>query len=162
MEPEVKGTDKAVEAVQPSNPQQKEEMASPMTVVVCGLVILAFVGWVAWLALGGDDKSKEPKKLTDEQYRQTVFNASQADPELKEMLLMKKRPHKASALPSSKADINSASAEQLKNVPGLDEWDVNAIVKLRPYKSLDELVTKKALGAARFSDVQGFLSVSAN
>ena len=55
-----------------------------------------------------------------------------------------KPPPKASA-PAKKpkpVDINSATAEQLKKVPGVDEALAEAIIKNRPYPTRAYLVTK--------------------
>ena len=139
----------------------KEESIGFMTALICGIIILGFAGWIVWMALGGDDASKSPKRLTEAQVRKSVEQAEQADPELKKILLMKSTGHvKTSTAPSIKVDINSASEEQLKKITALTEWDINAIIKMRPYKSTDELLSKKALGETRYNDVVSFLSVS--
>lgn len=46
---------------------------------------------------------------------------------------------------SSLVDINSASAEQLDNLPGIGQARAKAIIDHRPYRSKDELVSKKVI-----------------
>jgi len=145
---------------QQQQPKQKQEetFGGFMTAVLCGLVILAFIGWIVWLVIGGQDSSKAVKKMTVEQVNTTIAEAAKADPELKALIVRKAPTPKASEI--FKVDINSATAEQLAKIPGLSEWDVNAIVKRRPFASLDELLSKRVLGESRYAAVKDFLSLA--
>lgn len=146
--------------VQPAT-APKEESVGFMTMAILGLIILGFVGWIVWLVAFGGDGSGEPKRLSDEQMRMTVDQASQDDPELKAMLVLKRAPQKTPPKQAPvKLDINTATEAQLGKVPGLSEWDVNAIIKRRPYKSLDELRSRNVIGETRYNDSLEFLRVA--
>jgi DNA uptake protein ComE-like DNA-binding protein len=51
-------------------------------------------------------------------------------------------------------DINTATADQLKTIPGIGDAYSAAIVKGRPYKRKDELVDKKILPQGVYDKVK--------
>jgi hypothetical protein len=55
-------------------------------------------------------------------------------------------------------DINTASADELKTIPGLSEAQVKKIVESRPYKRKDELVTKKILPLATYERIKDHIA----
>jgi len=51
-------------------------------------------------------------------------------------------------------DLNSATREQLVALPGIGETYADAIIKNRPYKAKDELVSRKVIPAAAYKKIR--------
>ena len=62
--------------------------------------------------------------------------------------------HAAAAAATSQLDINSATAAQLQQVPGIGEAYAAKIIAGRPYKAKDELMRKHVLPAGVYSKVK--------
>jgi hypothetical protein len=57
-------------------------------------------------------------------------------------------------------DLNTASLEELRMVPGINEATAKKIVENRPYARSDELVTKKVLSKAAFDGIKEHIVVT--
>jgi len=60
----------------------------------------------------------------------------------------------------AKIDINHASHGELERLPGITAALAARIVKFRPYRKLDDLVTRKVLGKKQFAQIREFVAVS--
>ncbi len=63
-------------------------------------------------------------------------------------------PAYAGDLADKLVDINSASEEQLKELPGIGDALAARIVKHRPYKRKDDLVDKKVIPEAAYERIK--------
>jgi len=80
------------------------------------------------------------------------------------LLAADKVPEKATAetrqkVRRAKLDVNSASAHELATLPGLSPEVADRIVQNRPYRKLDDLVTRKVLGKKEFARIREFIAV---
>ena len=99
---------------------------------------VAFVlGLSGTLVLGADD----------------VLPANQGKPEV--VTPVQKAPVKSAA----KADVNTASVDELSRLPGMNVQTAEKIVGNRPYRKLDELITKKVLGKKEFARVREYIVI---
>ncbi|MCL5784819.1 MAG: helix-hairpin-helix domain-containing protein, partial [Patescibacteria group bacterium] len=59
---------------------------------------------------------------------------------------------------SSLININSATAEELDKLPGVGSTTAQNIIGKRPYGSIEELLTKKAVSRAVYEKIKGAIS----
>jgi competence protein ComEA len=57
-------------------------------------------------------------------------------------------------------DLNTASLEELRMVPGINEATAKKILENRPYARADELVTKKVLSKATYDTIKEHVAVA--
>ena len=57
-------------------------------------------------------------------------------------------------------DLNSASLEELKMVPGVNDATAKKIVENRPYARADELITKKVLSKPAYDNIKDHITVT--
>jgi DNA uptake protein ComE-like DNA-binding protein len=94
----------------------------------------------------------------DEDVRAPKKPVSKAQQEAKARAQEKRVKERAKAAAAAKArlvDINSATRDQLKAIPGLAEADVDKIIAGRPYLTKAHLVTKNAVSADVYQAIRG-------
>ena len=97
-----------------------------------GALVLAGVAWLAAAQLGG----RETDSMIPEGPEASV-----------------------QALPQTKVDINQAGVEELTKLPGITRVLAERITKNRPYRKLDDLVTRKVLGKKQFARVREYIVI---
>jgi predicted DNA-binding helix-hairpin-helix protein len=88
-----------------------------------------------------------------------AYAADEAKPAAKPATAQPAKPPPKASAPAKKpkpVDINSASAEQLKAVPGVDEARAEKIVKNRPYPTRAYLVTKEVYSQEEYYKVKDY------
>ena len=64
-------------------------------------------------------------------------------------------PRSTAAMPNTDlVDINTATATQLKALPGVNESDSAKIIQSRPYSDKSQLVSKKVLSEATYDKIK--------
>ncbi len=58
-----------------------------------------------------------------------------------------------------KVDVNSASRDQLLALPGISPELAEQVIRHRPYRKLDDLVTRRVLGKKEFARVREYLVI---
>ena len=99
--------------------------------------VAIFFGLSGALLLGADD----------------VLPANQGKPEV--AIQVQKAPVRS----LGKTDLNTASVDELSRLPGMNVQTAEKIVGNRPYRKLDELITKKVLGKKEFAQVREYIVI---
>jgi DNA uptake protein ComE-like DNA-binding protein len=61
--------------------------------------------------------------------------------------------------PAAKVDLNTAGAEEIARLPGMTDQIAQRIIERRPYRKLDELITKKVLGKKEFAQIREYIVI---
>ena len=83
-----------------------------------------------------------------------TFALTSASPVLAQVKAPAAKPDKPAATKKEPLDINSASEEQLKAIPGIGDAYAKKIVDGRPYKGKDELVQKKVVPQGTYDKIK--------
>ena len=65
-------------------------------------------------------------------------------------------------MPVRKVDLNTASREELVGLPGLGESLADKIIRNRPYRKIDDLVSRKILGRKQMALIKAHVTVGTN
>ncbi|HEX7543075.1 MAG TPA: ComEA family DNA-binding protein [Patescibacteria group bacterium] len=57
-------------------------------------------------------------------------------------------------------NLNSATVEELDQLPGIGQVTANKIITNRPYSTIDELLTKKAVNKSVFEKIKNLISIN--
>ena len=140
---EVNGyTSRAVESVRaPKSPPPTPERNCPMKRIFAFLV-----AGIAATGLAFAQKAETPKTEMKAPAKTEAKKDAKADAKMDA-----KKDAKADAKPM---DINSASEKELATLKGIGDVRAKAIVKGRPYKGKDDLVTKKIIPEGVYADIK--------
>jgi len=59
----------------------------------------------------------------------------------------------------TRIDVNRAERDELSRLPGMTPEGADRIIQKRPYRKLDELISKKAIGKKQFAQIRDYISV---
>jgi DNA uptake protein ComE-like DNA-binding protein len=63
------------------------------------------------------------------------------------------------ALQTAKVDINRAGHEEIGRLPGMTPEVAARIIQKRPYRKLDDLISKKVVGRKQFAEIREHIFV---
>ena len=63
------------------------------------------------------------------------------------------------ATATKKVDVNRASLEEICRLPGIAKESGQKIIKHRPYRRLDDLVSRRVLSKKQFARIREYVSV---
>jgi competence protein ComEA len=58
-----------------------------------------------------------------------------------------------------RVDVNLAERDELSRLPGMTPEAADRIIEKRPYRKLDELISKKVIGKKQFAQIRDYISV---
>jgi DNA uptake protein ComE-like DNA-binding protein len=63
---------------------------------------------------------------------------------------------------TAKVDVNRADRDEIGRLPGMTAQTVDRIIQNRPYRKLDELVSKRVIGKKQFAEIREYIVVGPN
>jgi DNA uptake protein ComE-like DNA-binding protein len=99
--------------------------------VLLGILVVLLAASLCMAAAESGSTAAEPAKTTEKKQKKKTF------PGQEDLL-----------------DINTASADQLKSLPGLTDEDVKKIIAGRPYTRKNELKQKNIISAAAYDGIK--------
>lgn len=111
-------------------------------------LILTLGVLVAWFAAGGVQSAQAAAPPTT-----SKSTAVQADSSTQAGTAVK------SSATKVKIDLNHATVEELETLPGIGSTTAQAIVKARPFKSVNELTNVAGIGPAKFAALKPHVTV---
>ena len=103
-----------------------------LLISAAAFLVLAGLAWMAAAQLGGKDTSSQSTDGADVSER---------------------------VRPQVKVDINQAGLDELTKLPGITPALAQRIAQNRPYRKLDDLVTRRILGKKQFARIREFVVV---
>jgi len=58
-----------------------------------------------------------------------------------------------------RVDVNRAELEELQRLPGMTTRVADRIIRNRPYRKLDELISRKVIGTKQFAEILEYIVV---
>ncbi len=147
-----------------SAPAHEDIKIGPLTTGLLVLIVVAFVCWAGWLFMRGDEvpDAKRPVVAKPLHIALSEGGEFKPDPLMIRFVVLRTKTVAPVVPDAQKLDVNKASREELMKIPGMNEWIASAVVKRRPYKTLDDLVNKSVIGETRFEDTKAYLKVAAS
>jgi len=63
------------------------------------------------------------------------------------------------ATKAARVDVNRADRDELGRLPGMTPEAADRIIQHRPYRRLDDLISKKAIGKKQFAQIREYIIV---
>ena len=60
---------------------------------------------------------------------------------------------------TARVDLNTAGIEEISRLPGMTTQTAERIIGSRPYRNLDDLVTKKVIGRKEFAQIREYVVI---
>ena len=105
----------------------------------------------AWLARQADDRGSQDEPTTDEQIVRTIDH----EPASRRV----GRSARANGPPGAgqPIDVNSATEDDLKTLPGIGQATARRMIEGRPYGTVDELPRVKGMSRMKLSEIRPFI-----
>jgi DNA uptake protein ComE-like DNA-binding protein len=64
-----------------------------------------------------------------------------------------------SKAPAKKVDLNLAGPEEMSRLPGMTHQVAERIIQHRPYKKMDDLITREVIGKKLFAQIREYIVI---